>query len=35
MKAIDFVVRDDAGPLQRVVVQANEQTTTINAASGQ
>jgi hypothetical protein len=35
MKAIDFVVRDDAGALQRGVVQANEQATTINAASGQ
>jgi hypothetical protein len=35
MKAIDFVVRDDAGALQRGVVQATEQTTTIQAASGQ
>ena len=35
MKAIDFVVRDDAGALRRGVVQVNEQTTTINAASGQ
>lgn len=35
MKAIDFVVRDDAGALQRGVVQVNEQTTTINAESGQ
>lgn len=35
MKAIDFVVRDDAGALQRGVVQASEQTTVINAGSGQ
>ncbi|MFT5784772.1 MAG: hypothetical protein ACI9KK_000115 [Ascidiaceihabitans sp.] len=35
MKTIDFVVRDDAGALQRGVVQANDQTTMINAASGQ
>jgi hypothetical protein len=35
MKAIDFVVRDGAGALQRGVVQADEPTTTINAASGQ
>ena len=35
MKAIDFVVRDDAGPLQRGVIQATEQTTTIQATNGQ
>lgn len=35
MKAIDFVVRDDAGALQRGVIQATEQTTTIQATRGQ
>ena len=35
MEAIDFVVRDDTGALQRGVVQASEQTTVINAGSGQ
>lgn len=35
MKAIDFVVRDDAGAVQRGVIQATEQTTTIQAVSGQ
>ena len=35
MKAIDFVVRDDAGALQRGVIQATEQTTTIQATNGQ
>ena len=35
MKAIDFVVRDDAGALQRGSVAANVQTSTITAGFGQ
>jgi hypothetical protein len=35
MKPIDFVVRDDADALQRGVIQATEQTTTIQVTSGQ
>jgi hypothetical protein len=35
MKAIDFVVRDGAGALQRGLIQADEPTTTIQATSGQ
>ena len=35
MKAIDFVVRDESGALQRGVIPAGEQTTTIQATSDQ
>ncbi|MDG1469953.1 MAG: Ig-like domain-containing protein [Ascidiaceihabitans sp.] len=35
MKAIDFVVRDESGALQRGVIQAGDQTTTIQAGSDQ
>ena len=35
MKAIDFVVRDESGALQRGVIPAGDQTTTIQAGSDQ
>ena len=35
MKAIDFVVRDETGALQRGVIPNGDQTTTIQATSNQ